>query len=303
MQPWRRWALWSLVLGLAGCTPLIEALLVYHPAQDLMRSPRDVGLAYEDLWFAAEDGVRLHGWFLPAPGAATTTVLWFHGNAGNIGRLLDKARLLHQRLGVHLFVFDYRGYGRSDGRPCEAGLYRDARAALAAARGHPLVRSDRVIYFGESLGAGVAVELATRERPLGLVLEAPFLSVRAMGHQWFPPPLVNLLVCNLYDSARRMAQVRAPLLILHGEEDGLVPLEHGRILFEAGGGPKTFVPLAGAGHSDLHTAGGAAYLEAWARFLAVLERAGSGAGGSGGGQHDLTRPRGGAIKGASQLQP
>lgn len=256
-------------MALAGCNVSLADLFLYHPIRELAGTPGDLGLAYEDARFAAEDGVRLHGWFVPAP-AAPATLLWFHGNAGNIGHRLENIYLLHHHLGTHVFIFDYRGYGVSGGRPTEEGLYRDARAALAHLRRHPRVRPDRIIFFGRSLGAAVAVELATRERPHGLILESPFLSLRAMGKALFPFLPVNLLVGNRYDSLSRIREIRAPLLILHGDRDEVVPFGQGRALFEAANEPKAFVRLPGAGHNDTYLLGGSAYLEAWARFLRGL---------------------------------
>ncbi len=268
---WRcAWAGCALALALTGCKVTVADFFLYHPSRELVGTPRSLGLAYEDAWFTAEDGARLHGWFVPAP-AAPATLIWFHGNAGNISHRLDNIGLLHRRLGIHIFIFDYRGYGQSDGRPSEAGLYRDARAALATLRRHPQVRPDRIVFFGRSLGAAVAVDLATQEPPLGLILESPFLSVRAMGKAVFPLLPVDLLVGNQYDSLPRVARVRVPLLVLHGDRDEVVPFSQGRALFEAANEPKTFFTIAGAGHNDTYVVGGAAYLDAWARFLEGLE--------------------------------
>ena len=270
----RAWAAAVLVLAasLTGCNVTPADMFLYHPERALEGTPALLGLPYEDVWFAAEDAVRLHGWFVPAPEAAATTLLWFHGNAGNISHRLDLMRLLRERLPVHLFLFDYRGYGRSGGRPSEEGLYRDARAALDALRRHHPARPEGIVYFGQSLGSAVAVELATRERPGGLVLEAPFTSVRDMGRATFPFLPVNLLVRNLFDSLGRIGRARAPLLILHGDRDEVVPYEQGRRLFAAAGEPKTFHAVRGAGHNDLALVGGAPYFEAWSRFLARLGR-------------------------------
>jgi len=268
--PARAAAVLVVSMGLAGCAVTLADFFLYHPDRVLVATPRDAGLPYQEAWFAAEDGVRLHGWFLPAPGAGVT-LLWLHGNGGNISYLLEDAHLLRGRLGAHMFIFDYRGYGQSGGRPSEEGLYRDARAALAAARRNPQVRPDRIVFFGRSLGAALAVELATREKPLGLILESPFASVRAMGKFMFPLLPVNLLVGNQFDSLGRIPQVRAPLLIAHGDRDEVVPFAQGQALFRAANEPKTFLPIPGAGHHDIYAVGGELYLDAWARFLGGLE--------------------------------
>lgn len=247
---------------------------LYHPSRGLARNPREVGLIYENAWLTAEDGVRLHGWFVPAAAAAgaAPTLLWFHGNAGNIDDRLETLALLHQRLGMSILLFDYRGYGQSAGSPSEEGLYRDARAALAYLRRHPRVRPEWIVYLGQSLGSALAVELATREVPHGLILEAPFASVRAMGKTLFPFLPVSLLVGDQFNSLERISHVQAPLLILHGDRDEVVPFAQGEALFRAANEPKTFLRIPGGGHNDLPLAGGAAYLEGWERFLRGLDR-------------------------------
>jgi hypothetical protein len=261
----------ALALALAGCDVSLANFFVYFPDRGHEGIPAQLGLPAEDIWFVAEDGVRLHGWFVPAPGAAEVTLLWFHGNAGNISHRLDHLRRLRDRLTVHICIVDYRGYGRSEGRPSEAGLYRDARAALAGVRRDPRVRPDRIVYFGQSLGTAVAVELAIHETPLGLVLESPFTSLRAMGRVVYPWLPVNLLVGNQFDSLSRIPQARAPLLILHGDRDEVVPFAQGRQLFEAAAGPKFFHAIRGAGHNDTYLVGGPPYLDAWHAFLKRLD--------------------------------
>ncbi len=267
-----RQAACALALGLTGCNMTLADFFLYHPSGELIAAPGDLGLLYEEAQFTAEDGVGLHGWFVPAPVPGATTLLWLHGNAGNISHRVETLLPLRRRLGLHVFLFDYRGYGRSEGRPSEEGLYRDARAALAYVQRHPLVRPDRIVFFGQSLGSAVAVELATREAPHGLILEAPFASVRAMGKVMFPFLPVSLLVGNQFDALGRIARVQAPLLVLHGDRDEVVPFEQGQALFQAANEPKTFARIPGAGHSDTLEVGGAPYLEAWGRFLRGLDR-------------------------------
>ena len=261
----------GLAAGLAGCTMTLADFFLYHPSPEITRTPGELGLPFEDTWFTAEDGVRLHGWFVPAPAPAATTdtatLLWFHGNAGNIGDRLETLELLHRRFRLHILLFDYRGYGLSEGRPSEEGLYRDASAALAYLRRHPRVRPEGIVFFGQSLGSAVAVELATRETPRGLILEAPFTSVRAMGKAVFPFLPISLLVGDQFNSLERIPRVRAPLLILHGDRDEVVPFQQGEALYRAANEPKTFLRIPGAGHNDLVDSGAAAYLGAWSRFL------------------------------------
>jgi fermentation-respiration switch protein FrsA (DUF1100 family) len=249
-----------------GCRESLERALIYMPVRELAGDPAGYGLRYEEVWFQAEDGVRLHGWWVP--GRRPPALLWSHGNAGNISHRLDNIRQIHDRLGIGVFIFDYRGYGRSEGSPSEAGLYRDARAArqtLARTLGVP---DPQVVYFGRSLGAAVALELALAHPPAGVILESPFLSVPAMANRTLPG--AGFLFASRFDSLARIARLQVPLLVLHGDADEVVPHEHGRRLFEAASEPKTFYTIPRARHNDTYLVGGAAYWEAWRTFLEGL---------------------------------
>ena len=251
----------------AGCS--VERAFIFFPSRGLHATPAQWGLRYEDADLRAADGVRLHGWFVPGS-AGGPTLLWAHGNAGTIADRLPIIQFLHERLQVSLLIFDYRGYGRSEGRPSEEGTYRDAEAALAYLRGRPDVDGRRIIYYGESLGAAVVLDLATREAPAGLILEAPFTSIRDMARTHYPfLPVWNLLRTK-YDSLGKIGRVQAPLLLLHGDRDKIVPMSQGRRLFEAANPPKEFVMIPGAGHNDAWAVGRETILQAWARFLAGL---------------------------------
>ena len=252
-----------LLLILWGCGSSIEHSLIYYPIRQLEGDPRAYRLRHEEITFVAEDGVRLHGWLVPGP--APWVLLWAHGNAGNISHRLDNLAEFHRRLGVSVFIFDYRGYGRSDGRPSEEGLYRDARAALATLQARPDLDPSRIIYFGRSLGAAVAVELALHRPPAALILETPFLSVSAIANRTLPG--VGYLFRTRFDSLAKIGRIRAPLLVLHGDRDEVIPFDHGRRLFEAGPEPKTFYAIPGAHHNDTYLVGGEAYWRVWREFL------------------------------------
>ncbi len=256
------------LLFIADRTGLIERYFIYFPQKELGADPSHVGLPFEDVSFTAADGKVLHGWFVP--GRNEVTWLWFHGNAGNISDRLGNLKLLHDELGVSVLLFDYRGYGRSEGRPTEKGTYRDADAALVYLRSRGDVSPDRIIYFGRSLGAAVAVELATRYPPYGLILESPFPSVRHMARLSYRfLPMWPLLV-DRYDSQARIAKVQAPLLVLHGDQDDTVPIEAGRKLFDAAREPKHFYAVQGAGHNDTYDVGGRSYFAALRSFVEQL---------------------------------
>lgn len=273
----------SELIGLAGAgiavalallfvrSGFLERRFSYAPAREVEYSPSDVGLAYEEVWMDSADGVALHGWFVP--GKRDVTFLWLHGNGGNIAYHLEHLRDLRANLGVNVLLFDYRGFGRSSGIPAEKGLYRDAAAALRYLKGRPGVQPDRIVYFGQSLGTALAVELATHEAPLGLVLEAPFPSGPYMAHRmlpFLPMWFHRYLVPNRFDTAARIGRVKAPLLIVHGELDMTVPHEAGRVVLEAANEPKEMLSVPHANHVDAHAVGGSAYYAALLRFVEGL---------------------------------
>ena len=250
-------------LALVALLVLEERRLIFFPTRVLAAAPADFGLAAEELSIATPDGVTLHGWWIDAPGERV--VIWYHGNAGNIGDRLHNARWFVERLGVAVVLVDYRGYGRSGGTPDEAGLYRDGLAVYDAVAARA-VRPRDIVLFGRSLGGAVAIEVALR-RPAGaVVLESVFRSVPALAreHYWFVPGFV---VRTQMDNAAKIGGVEAPVLVLHGDRDSIVPLAHGRRLFELARRPARFHEIAGAGHNDTYLVGGARYAEAWRGFL------------------------------------
>lgn len=241
-----------------------EPRLIFFPESRLAATPAAIGLAYQDLDLVASDGVRLHAWLVPAaaPSAAPRkTVLFFHGNAGNISHRLEKLAILHD-LGVHVLLLDYRGYGRSAGEPSEAGTYRDAEAALAAAGTAP----SQVVVYGESLGTGVALELAVRHRLGGVILEAPFTSIPDVGQRLFPYLPVRWIARTRYENLAKIGRIQAPLLILHSREDEIFALAHAERLFAAATEPKRLVVLTG-GHNDAFLVSAETYRAALREFL------------------------------------
>ena len=270
----------GIALGLAVLALVIwtqiERRYLFFPTKEITYTPGQMGLDYEEVFFLTEDGMQLHGWYVP--GRTDQTWLWFHGNGGNISDRVHEVALFHRGLGVNQFIFDYRGYGRSQGRPTEEGTYRDARAALEYLRARPDVAADRIVYFGRSLGSAIAVELATSQPPLAMVLVSPFASVSDMAQLTMPFFPVRWLVGNRYDSLARIGGIDRPLLILHGDQDETVPVSQGRKLFEAANSPKQFRMLAGAGHNDTYTKGGTAYWDALRAFTTALPDQGSGSG-------------------------
>lgn len=265
--------LYVLLLGVMVYCALLLSLLVMQPrliylpdmpARELAATPQDIGLDYETLWLETADGERLHGWYVPVS-AARATLLFCHGNAGNISHRLETLRNFHE-LGLNVLIFDYRGYGQSTGKPSEAGTYRDADAAW-----HYLLDARRlaphdIIIAGRSLGAAVAAELASRTVPAAVLLESAFISVPAMAaeiYPWLPPGLPGLY---RYDNQARLAQVTRPLLLVHSRDDEIIPVAHARALFAAAREPKQYLELRG-GHNDAILVSRAVYLRGLDAFL------------------------------------
>jgi uncharacterized protein len=231
--------------------------MMFFPAPAVEVTPAAFGLAFSELEMETDDGERLHGWWVRASVSPVGHVLFCHGNAGNIADRLPHAALL-SAAGFDVLLFDYRGYGRSTGRPWEHGTYRDARAACRVLREQPGVDAARIIYLGESLGGAVALQLAVELPPVGLILQSSFTSVRDLArlhYRYIPAPLVP----DAYPSLALIPRLRAPLLVVHGERDEIVPLSHGERLFEAAPEPKRMHVVRGAGHNDLVARMGADY--------------------------------------------
>ena len=246
---------------------MLDRHYVYFPAP---WEPRDwaqaSGLPLEEVWFRAEDGTRLFGWFLEArPPLAAAVLIWAHGNAGNIIHRLYPLAELYRR-GLSVFLFDYRGYGRSEGAPSEEGLYLDGLAAYDHLVDQRKFPPGRIIAYGSSLGAAVAGELA-RQRPVaGLILETPFPSVEAVARMAFRGLPAHLFVQARFELARRLGQVHVPVLVLHGDRDRMIPFDLGRAVFDAANEPKEFVTIPGADHNDLHLVGGESYYQPLLQF-------------------------------------
>lgn len=228
--------------------------LTYFPEQEIAQTPADFGLRHRELQFDTGDGERLFGWWITTEQTPPSGhILLCHGNGGNIGDRLIDADLLC-RAGFNLLLFDYRGYGRSTGRPDEEGTYRDADAARDALLDQPECDPAGVVYLGESLGGAIALALALQSPPRGLVLESTFTSLRAVARHHYrviPPGMVP----DAYPSIRRIGKLHVPLLLLHGDRDEVVPISEARALYEAGREPKRMHVFGGLGHSDLVSAG------------------------------------------------
>lgn len=258
-----------LYAGIALLLYVFQGQLLYQPGRAMARTPQDIGLGYENVTLVTDDGYRLHGWYLPAR-LGEWTVLFFHGNAGNISQRLDTLRLFHQ-LGLNTLIVDYRGYGRSEGSPSEHGTYLDATAAwryLANDRGVP---SKEIVVFGRSLGAAVATWLAARHAPGALIIESAFTSIPDLAAKLYPFLPVRLLSRYQYNNRARMTNITCPVLVIHSTADEIVPFAHGRMLFEIAREPKALLVLRGS-HNDAFLISEEQYLRGVRKFLDALPK-------------------------------
>jgi fermentation-respiration switch protein FrsA (DUF1100 family) len=246
----------------------LKNTLTFHPNPVVHTSPAAYGLPYEEVWFGGPDGRTLHGWYIPqsesgdAPGSL---FMWFHGNAGNIAHRLPQLRLLYERVGGSHFLFDYQGFGKSRGKPTIPGILADGRDAVAVMQVRGWATGKRVVYFGESLGCAVLLNLAATRPPDCMILSAPFYSLRAMGQLVLPP--LAFLVDGDLNNARLIQELQVPLLVIHGTADETVPFKQGQDLFALALHPKTFYTVPGGGHTNLHEVGGEEYLQVLRDFM------------------------------------
>lgn len=223
---------------------LFQKRLTFFPDRRLMATPEEIGLAYEDVVVVAEDGVQLHGWFVPR-GESRAAVLFCHGNAGNISHRLETLRFWYD-LGFSILAFDYRGYGRSDGEISELGTRLDARAMWQHLRETRGYAPETIVLFGRSLGAAVAIELGASVHCAGLVAESGFTTVADVARRAYPWLPVRLLLRMSFDSRARVQEIAAPKLFIHSTDDEVVPFSMGRELFDAARDPKEFLAIHGA---------------------------------------------------------
>jgi fermentation-respiration switch protein FrsA (DUF1100 family) len=231
------------LLVLNGWMYLQQAAMTFFPDRLLSATPASWGLAYEDVFLTAEDGVKLHGWYIPRQGS-DRVLLFLHGNAGNISHRGESIAVFH-RLGLNVLIFDYRGYGQSQGEPSERGLYQDAAAAWDYLIETRDFAGEDIILFGRSLGGAVAAKLASEVQAGGVILESTFSSARDVAGSLFP--ILSRLVVLRYrfDTAGYLKGVASPLLVLHSAEDDIIPFYLGEKVYQAGSEPKVFVKMQG----------------------------------------------------------
>ena len=238
---------------------------IFFPDQVLTHTPADLGMAYEDLRIVTADKVGLHGWLVRGePGKAL--ILFCHGNAGNISHRLDNVFRLRE-LGYGVLIFDYRGYGRSEGVISEKGFYLDVEAAYQAALREANRRKVPFVIFGRSLGGIAAVHVAAAGHCSGVILESTFTNLGAMANEHFHLPAGMVGMESRFNAAGKIHAVRAPILFFHGNRDGIVPIVLGKELYRAAPEPKEFVTLEGAGHNDTYLVGGQEYFKKFKEFV------------------------------------
>jgi len=233
-------------LGLLAAVYFGQASLLYFPGiptRELTAAPRDLGLEYENVSLTAEDGVRLHGWWIPHP-RPRAVLLHLHGNAGNISHRIELIRIFHE-LGLAVLIFDYRGYGRSQGKPDEAGTQRDSLAAWRHLTETRHIPAQEIVLHGQSLGAALAAWLAARERPGALILESAFTSVPELAAELYPWLPARRLARFDYNTREYLGAVHCPVLVIHSPDDEIIPYAHGQRLYAAAHAPKAFLNLRG----------------------------------------------------------
>ena len=234
------------IAALAVLVRAIESRFAFFPSSGETTTPDDFGIRFERASLTASDGVVLRGWRMPHP-SPRARILYFHGNGGNLSVWAPILAGIHRR-GYDLYAFDYRGYGESRGRPSERGLYRDVDAALGWA--WSAGRDVPVVYWGRSLGTTMAAYAASKRAPDGLILESGFVDARSLLRGSPPMALLSLFSSYRFPTARWLEAVRAPVLVMHGDRDGVIPFANGRALFDRVAGPKQFVTIRGADHND-----------------------------------------------------
>jgi len=272
------WLLVFYVVIIVGAR-LLENSFIYYPTKYPTGewAPERLGLEVEDVFLTTEDGVKIHGWYAPAKlersqPKANIVILLFHGNGGNLTDRIEKIQLL-TKVGADVFAIDYRGYGRSEGRPNEAGIYEDGHTAyryLTETRGIP---SSRVVVLGESLGGAVATEIAVKHPVGGVILESTMTRARDLAIRTMPIVPPSLYLRTKFDNLQKISQIKAPVLIIYGTKDTTIPPSHSRRLYEAAREPKRILAIEGAGHNDLFILGHREYEQAVKDFLASIRDA------------------------------
>ena len=248
----------------AGFFFLFQSNYVYHPDRLISANPDNLGLHFEKVSFETSDGVRLSAWFIPRDNSSGV-ILFCHGNAGNISHRLETIQIFHE-LGVATFIFDYHGFGESEGKPSEHGTYSDAEAAWQYLVQERKIHPNEIIIMGRSLGGSIAAWLAQNHNPSALILESTFTSVTDVAAKLYPYLPIRLLIRHKYNTVEYLSRVKCPVLIVHSRDDEMVPFTHGQRLFQTAKEPKQFLEISGA-HNDGFLTSGRLYQEGIYAFI------------------------------------
>lgn len=243
---------------------IFQSKFIYYPYREVSMTPVDIRLQYQDVYIETEDNVKLNGWFIPSENT-DIVILFFHGNGGNISHRLESIQLFH-KMGFSVFIFDYRGYGLSEGTLSEEGTYKDAKAALDYLIDENNISLENIVYFGRSLGASIASWLAVKNSPKVLILESTFTSIEDLASQLYPFLPVRLLARYHYNTKKNLERISCPVLIIHSPDDEMIPYSHGVDLYNTANEPKELFQLQGL-HNDGFMLTGFPYIEKIKNFI------------------------------------
>jgi len=242
----------------------LESRSIFFPSAEIMATPDEVGLPFEDVFIKTEDAVALHGWFVKSSPPSNKVLIFLHGNAGNISGRLEKMKLFHQ-MGLSVLIIDYRGYGKSEGRPTEEGVYKDALAAYDYVMQREDIRQKNIVVYGASLGGAVAIDLASKRKVSHLIVDSSFTNAGDMAKRIFPF-VPSILIKTRLDSLSKIKKVKFPKLFIHSRADEVVPFILGEKLYKEAPSPKEFLEING-GHNDGHIYDGNKFVEGIRSFL------------------------------------
>jgi hypothetical protein len=254
-------------LALATVLYFMQPRFLYSPMREVFSTPAELKLDFEDVVFKTSDGFKLSGWYIPANNSKLT-LLFCHGNAGNIAHRLDSINIFHN-LGLNCFIFDYRGYGDSQGKPSEEGTYKDAMVAYNWLVEQKKTSAENIIIFGRSLGGTIAAKLARKVDARALVVESAFTSYVDIAKEYYPYMPVRWFARFGYRTIDYIRDVHCPVMLIYSRNDEIVPYKFGLELYEAANEPKEFIEIFG-GHNDCFLASGEIYIEVWEKWLKLI---------------------------------
>lgn len=254
-------------VGIIAFVRLLESRSVFFPSRYIEATPKALGLVYEDVFFMNNDQNKLHGWYVQGQ-KENGTLLFFHGNAGNISNRLEKIKMFHDA-GLNVFIFDYRGYGQSEGVPSEKGLYEDAIAAYDYLVGTRKTADAKIVLYGASLGGAVAIDLITKRSASSIIVDSSFSNAADVARKIYPF-IPSFLLKAKFDSLSKIRSVSAPKLFIHSKDDEIIPISLGEKLFDAAPPPKAFYTVSG-GHNDSHLSDAHKFMSAIQEFSRLLK--------------------------------